>query len=361
MGGSRRGGRELFGAGGTIPRIGATGLTLGPPLRQAVLALQRGTREDRGGTREDRGGTREDRGGTREDRGGTRENREGTRENREGMREDREGMRENREGTREDREGTREDRGGTREDRGGTRENRGGTRENREGMRAPARLAQPLPARPLTMPLPPSPANILLTLAACLLLAACAPLPPSALEAENPDPGREIELQAAFEIDPTTPILLPLRGGTTGDPYALTCAEDEVVVGLRGRSGTTVTALGLVCARMQENGALVDRDDRPTIGATTGNVFYSECPQTEAVIEVRGRAGTTLDRVGVRCARVRRWVQLGTPGSIEPSYGGTGGAPFTDGCPPGYFLQGVLGFAGATIASMQGLCVPITS
>jgi hypothetical protein len=227
-----------------------------------------------------------------------------------------------------------------------------------------ARLAHPLPRSPVTMRAPPSPAKPLLTLVACLALAACEPSPPpSALLTLDPDaPTPDAEFQAEYAIDPTTPILLDLRGAAVGDPYALTCAQDELLVGLQGRSDATVGALGLVCMRMLENAGLVDREERPMIGGTTGDEFSSECPQNQAVIAVRGRAGTTLDRIGVRCGRVRRWVLDGTPGSIEPSFGGLGGVPFTDECPPGYFLQGVLGHAAATaINSVQALCVPITT
>ena len=214
------------------------------------------------------------------------------------------------------------------------------------------------------MPAPSSPANALLTLAAGLVLAACepSPTPSHLLTLDFDDSAAKAEYQNPYTIDPTTPFLLDLRGSSTGDPYALTCAQDELVVGLRGRTDTTIGALGLVCARMLDNGMFANRDERPMIGATTGEAFSSECPQSEAVMAVRGRAGTTLDRIGVRCARVRAWVQMGAPGSIEPSFGGLGGVPFTDTCPPGYFLQGLLGTAESTaIHSVQGLCVPITT
>ncbi|MDI1443712.1 hypothetical protein [Polyangium sp. 6x1] len=213
------------------------------------------------------------------------------------------------------------------------------------------------------MPAPPSPAKPLLTFAACVALAACEPSPaPSerlTLDSEAPVPGAEY--QVTYAIDATTPLLLDLRGGSAGDPYALTCAQDELVVGIRGRIDTTVGALGLICARMLENGAFANRDERPMIGGTTGEAFSSECPHNEAVMAVRGRAATTLDRIGVRCARVRPWVEMGAPGSIKPSFGGMGGVPFTDTCPPGYFLQGLLGYAAGTVNSTQALCVPIVS
>ncbi|MDC0748820.1 hypothetical protein [Polyangium mundeleinium] len=213
------------------------------------------------------------------------------------------------------------------------------------------------------MPAPPSPAKPLLTFAACIALAACEPpSPQSELFTQDPDaPTPTTEFQITYTIDAATPLLLDLRGSSTGDPYALTCAQNELVVGLRGRSDTTVGALGLICARMQENGTFTQHDERPMIGGTTGEAFSSECPQSEAVIAVRGRAGTTLDRIGVRCARVRPWVQMGAPGSIEPSFGGTSGVPFTETCPPGYFLQGLLGYAAGAVHSTQGLCVPIVT
>ncbi|MRG92927.1 hypothetical protein [Polyangium spumosum] len=216
------------------------------------------------------------------------------------------------------------------------------------------------------MPAAPTLLLPLLTLAASLALLACepdpAPSPRFALRLDDPNPSAEADYPTVYEIDPLTPFFLDPRGASTGDPYALTCADDELVVGLRGRSDGTIGALGLVCARMLDNGMFTSRDERPMIGAMTGETFSSDCPQNEAVMAVRGRAGTTLDRIGVRCARVRAWVQMGAPGSIEPSSGGTGGSPFTETCPPGYFLQGLLGYATSTaIHGVQGLCVPITT
>jgi len=213
------------------------------------------------------------------------------------------------------------------------------------------------------MPPRPSAVKALLTLVTCVSLVACAQsVELSEVYTLGPDdPAPEAELQPGYAIDTTTPLLLDSRGGATGDPYALTCAQDELVVGLHGRFDATIVALGVICSRMLENGGLASRDERPAIGGSAGETFSSECSPSDAVIGVRGRAGTTLDRIGVRCARVRSWVEMGAHGSIEPSFGGTGGVPFTDECPPGYFLQGALGHAAETVNGVQGLCVPITS
>jgi len=207
-----------------------------------------------------------------------------------------------------------------------------------------------------------SPAILRSTLTAALFVSACGPR----LEVDlvvTPDVATlEPKAQGKFAIDPSAPFVLSLHGSAVGDPFALTCKDDELVVGLWGLEGTVVNALGLICAKMKGNGTLGASEERPAIGGTTGTLFYSECPKNQAVIELRGRAGTGLDRIGVRCARVRRWVEGGIPGTIAPSFGGGGGAPFTDGCPAGYFLQGALGYATTTeVSAVQGLCVPITS
>lgn len=166
---------------------------------------------------------------------------------------------------------------------------------------------------------------------------------------------------SAFTIDPATPAFLPLRGGNVGFPFALTCAPNELVVGLWGRAGNTIDTLGLLCARMRPNGTLGFTEQRPDLGNAMTPPFTLQCPKHEVIISLRGLAATKVDRLGGRCARVRAWVMQGKRGAVLPSVGGSMGLPFTDECPTGYMLQGVVGFANGTINAIQGLCVPIVT
>lgn len=171
-------------------------------------------------------------------------------------------------------------------------------------------------------------------------------------------PPRPLSL-VGLAIDANTPEILPFHGASSGMPFALTCGPDELVVGLWGHASNAVDTIGLYCSRMQSNGILQAAEKRPAVGTAMTDPFLSQCPQHEAIIGLRGRAAIKLDRIGVGCARVRPWLENGHRGAVLQSIGGTSGTPFADECPPGYFLQGVLGYSNGAPNGLQGLCVPI--
>jgi hypothetical protein len=175
---------------------------------------------------------------------------------------------------------------------------------------------------------------------------------------EPPPPTPPLR-SSGYTIDTTTPSILPLHGGSVGSPFALTCGPDELVVGLWGHAGTTIDTIGLSCARMRPNGILQAPEKRPGVGMAMTEPFALQCPRHEAIIGLRGRAGMKFDRLGATCARVKPWVEQGRRGAVLQSVGGMSGTPFTDECPAGYLLQGILGFSNGSINALQGLCVPI--
>jgi hypothetical protein len=164
-----------------------------------------------------------------------------------------------------------------------------------------------------------------------------------------------------FWLDPRASKLTPLRGGAGGQPYALTCADDEVMVGITGRSSATITALGAVCARMLPAGHLVNVHAQTPIGGSSGMEFQRVCPIYQAVVGIHGGATTGLDRLGLRCARVASWVLNGKIDSSVAPAGGSGGQVFSDLCPGGYVGHGLLGGAGSSwILSTQAQCIRVT-
>ena len=171
----------------------------------------------------------------------------------------------------------------------------------------------------------------------------------------------EVPRRPGWTIDSQTPVVLPQRGGNAGMPFALTCGPDELVVGVRGRMGMTVETLGLSCARVRPNGTLDMPEQRPILGTSSGEPYSMQCGRHEAILGLRGRAATGVDRLGLSCARVRPWFEQGRRGSVLPSVGGTLGIPFTDECPRGYLLHGILGYSNTIINAIQGLCVPIVN
>lgn len=146
-----------------------------------------------------------------------------------------------------------------------------------------------------------------------------------------------------------------------GSPFALTCGPDELVTGIWGRAGNSVEVVGLFCSRMRPNGALQMAEQRTALGTGMSAPFALQCPQHEAVIAMRGRSAMMLERLGLSCARVRAWVNDGKRGAVLASVGGASGTPFVDECPAGYLFQGVFGYSNGPVNAVQGLCVPIIS
>jgi hypothetical protein len=195
--------------------------------------------------------------------------------------------------------------------------------------------------------------------------AARADLPPAPWhlgQTQTRDPvALEPPEKSAFSIDSTTPLVLPFHGGNAGSPFALTCGPDELVTGVWGRAENTLDTLGLYCSRIRPNGTLQMGEQRPALGTAMTTPFTLQCPVQQAVMAVRGRAGTKLDRVGLSCARIRPWLEQGIRGVVLQSVGGAGGSAFADECPAGYFFQGIFGYSNGTINGAQGLCAPIVS
>jgi len=173
-----------------------------------------------------------------------------------------------------------------------------------------------------------------------------------------PRPPRSLQ-PFGLTIDAQTPVILPFRGANVGLPFALTCGPDELAAGLWGRAASAVDVIGLSCARMRENGMFQAPEQRPALGTGMTEPFALQCPQNQAIIGLRGRAAVNVGRIGITCASVIPWVEQGRRGAVLPSVGGTSGTPFADECPPGYLLQGMLGFSNGAPNGLQGLCVPI--
>jgi hypothetical protein len=99
---------------------------------------------------------------------------------------------------------------------------------------------------------------------------------------------------------PGDPFFSESFGGTAGGPQpAQTCSGGFAAIGLRGRSGKRLDALGLVCAQILGNGEpnLDNLQFHPIDGGTGGTAFTDLCGAGEwlggmTVWSARKRAGT---------------------------------------------------------------------
>lgn len=120
-----------------------------------------------------------------------------------------------------------------------------------------------------------------------------------------------------------------MMGGGGGTETRVECGEDRVLVGVTGRAGSWLDNLFLRCARV--NGATLSDvvtldNNAQRIGGLGGNHSYTvQCPAGHVVKGVVAYQGTFVNRIGLYC---RGWDGTGWTGTgnlVGPA-GGTGGS-----------------------------------
>jgi hypothetical protein len=116
------------------------------------------------------------------------------------------------------------------------------------------------------------------------------------------------------------------------------CFLPEKGIGIVGRSGSFLNALGMYCRNMSDG---VEGANSATGGA--GTEFQFKCPANEVLIGLRGRAGAFLDAVQPVCALSTSVAAGGTSTNVPspPTFGGSGGATFERMCPAFQVVKGV--------------------
>jgi hypothetical protein len=161
-----------------------------------------------------------------------------------------------------------------------------------------------------------------------------------------------------YSINATQHRALTARGvATVGTHFALQCPVGEIAIGVSGRHTSMVSMLSLDCAHVYPDGSIGDARSRGDAGGVSGEDFEDHCPAGEMLVGLNGRTGRVVDRVGVQCAPIARWMT--NAGELHPSagHGGNGGDPFVDNCPTGHVVDGVSGSAGNLVDSVQVQCV----
>lgn len=143
------------------------------------------------------------------------------------------------------------------------------------------------------------------------------------------------------------------RGGSGGVPTDLACPHGMAIASLQGRAGGEVDAITIGCVEINSEtlspfGNVLYKD---IIGGTGGSSFSLSCPSGMIASGLTGRAGSRIDRIGLRCTNY-------TTGSSAPTaqFGGGGGALFNDNCPSDTFLRGILVHVGARVDRVRGYC-----
>jgi len=153
-----------------------------------------------------------------------------------------------------------------------------------------------------------------------------------------------------------------LAGGAGGGAVRDLCDAGSVLVGLHGRAGVLVGAVGGVCAKTRIAGAsveLVGTYRLPLRGIGGGTPFEILCPPDQAVVAFSGNAGGLLDAIELSCAGMFNEAGITVDGVTEQTarVGGAGGVPFGPiACGPNAVATGIAPRVGDNVDAFGMTC-----
>jgi hypothetical protein len=123
-------------------------------------------------------------------------------------------------------------------------------------------------------------------------------------------------------------------GGGGGTAFTQTCPDGGVLNGIRGRAAGLIDAVGAICVRLDALRDAFSESTPATTGGSGGTAFELRCPQGWAVVGIKGRAASLVDRLQLVCAPM---VAGGTAQVVNETtdpfkVGGNGGSSFTRHC-----------------------------
>lgn len=134
------------------------------------------------------------------------------------------------------------------------------------------------------------------------------------------------------------------------------CASGSVVVGVRGRAGSRLDQLQVICAPTSNLGVHTDLDPK---GGDGGQPFESLCPAGKAVRRIRARSGSQIDSLQLVCDTVGRTFSAAHyPVAVGQTYGTQTGTSYQLRCSGDGALNALVGRAGARIDRLSGACSP---
>jgi hypothetical protein len=115
--------------------------------------------------------------------------------------------------------------------------------------------------------------------------------------------------EATYRVRTRNTVVLASHGGTAGTAFSDRCAADEVVIGIAGRSGAEMDALGFDCGKVtleRQGSAWAIVITKTTTGAarggTGGGPYQYACPTGHVAIGAKGRSGDRIDALAIYCA-----------------------------------------------------------
>ncbi|MGB0910067.1 MAG: hypothetical protein ACPGYT_06865 [Nitrospirales bacterium] len=109
-------------------------------------------------------------------------------------------------------------------------------------------------------------------------------------------------LMAAQREARRTEFVSPMYGGSGGKrSFNLDCGSRGVIVGILGKAGTWVDALGVICQRINSNGQLGTEFTSKTVGGKGGKVKFRRCPEGQVMGSGSARAGSFIEMISMGC------------------------------------------------------------
>jgi len=165
------------------------------------------------------------------------------------------------------------------------------------------------------------------------------------------------------------PFVIAGAGGGGGAPFSIACEEGAVLVGLTLHTSSYVDYVQAICARINRDGSWRTREINGrtfywlttpgSAGGAGGAAQTLRCAPGEGVMEVFGRSGTVIDRLGIRCGRlgpVGEGTGIVAPRSVKGPSGGPGGAPFELWCPANQVVTSIEGRSGRYVDQIAVRC-----
>ncbi|HTL46416.1 MAG TPA: CARDB domain-containing protein [Vicinamibacterales bacterium] len=126
----------------------------------------------------------------------------------------------------------------------------------------------------------------------------------------------------------------PTAGGGGGNPFTLNCDAGEVLVGIKGRAAAFVDQIRGTCGKVNEILMPEAEHDTASTGGGGGQPFSEQhCPSGWAIRRLRVRTGSFVDAVSISCGRIIADSHVEGMRNHPLTAGGSGGTGHLLACP----------------------------